>query len=198
MFGQSQTFLLTKDRRQHLEEKESLVGYRERYSVKLMPKSLNARVAPPQSILETAESKNCKGVPLLYLYTSPSEFTLFDTFTVFAFGSAVESIFLVTRAMIITLLDFNYMMKSTVVAMVLYIAAMVVACVVEPFAKQAISFWIAIYIPQLVLLLLFIGRLHTLFRRMVKGEVKGALRSRFKLKTTSVAANPNSDCLASF
>ena len=120
------------------------------------------------------------------------EFTLFQTFSVFAYGSAVESVFLVTRAIIITLLDFKYMMKSTVVAMVLYIAAMVVACVVQPFAKQAISFWIVMYIPQFILVLLFIGRLQTLYRRMVKGEVKGALRSRFEKKMSRVAANTDS------
>lgn len=125
------------------------------------------------------------------------EFTLFHTFTVFAFGSAVESIFVVTRAMIISLLDFNYMLKSTAMTTVLYIAAIVVACVVKPFAKQPISFWIAMYIPQLVLILLFIGRLHTLFRRMVKGDVKGALRSRFKQKMSPFAANPDSDWSAS-
>lgn len=110
------------------------------------------------------------------------EFTLFSTFTTFAFGAAIESLFIVVRAMIITLLDFRYMLQSTVVAMIFYIVAIVVACLVQPFAKQAVSFWIAMYIPQLVLVLLFLGRLHTLSRRMVKGDVKGALRNRFKQK----------------
>eukprot|EP00984_Skeletonema_dohrnii_P000584 scaffold189_cov124-Skeletonema_dohrnii-CCMP3373.AAC.5 len=98
------------------------------------------------------------------------EFTLFRTFSVFAFGAATESLFIVVRAMIITLLDFRYMLQSTVVAMTFYIVAIVVACIVQPFAKQAVSFWIAIYIPQLVLNLLFLGRLHVLSRRMVKGD----------------------------
>ena len=51
-------------------------------------------------------------------------------------------------------------------------SAIVVACScrVQPFAKQAVSFWIVIYIPQLVLALLFLGRLHVLSRRMVKGD----------------------------
>jgi len=110
------------------------------------------------------------------------DFTLFSTFSWFAFGAAVESLFIVVRAMIITLLDFEFMLQSSVVALILYIIAIVVACMVQPFAKQAVSFWIAIYIPQLVLVLLFLGRLHTLHRRMVKGEIKGALRNRFRKK----------------
>jgi hypothetical protein len=105
----------------------------------------------------------------------------------FTQGAAIESLFIVVRAMIITLLDFRYMLQSTVVAMIFYSVAIVVACLVQPFAKQADSFWIAMYIPQLVLVLLFLGRLHTLSRRMVKGDVKGELRNRFKQKLARVA-----------
>ncbi|KAK1734205.1 hypothetical protein QTG54_015208 [Skeletonema marinoi] len=51
------------------------------------------------------------------------EFTLFRTFSVFAFGAATESLLIVVRAMIITLFDFRYMLQSTVavVAMTFYV-----------------------------------------------------------------------------
>jgi hypothetical protein len=87
--------------------------------------------------------------------------------------------------MILTMLDFEYVLKSTVVAMVFYVVAILVASMGNPFGKEAISLWVAMYAPQVVLILLFIGRLHTLFRRLVKGEVKGALRDRFRQKILS-------------
>lgn len=80
------------------------------------------------------------------------------------------------------MLDFEYVLKSTAVATVFYIVAIVVATMGSPFGKEAISLWVAMYVPQVVLVLLFLGRLHTLFRRLVKGEVKGALRDRFRQK----------------
>ncbi|KAL7528201.1 hypothetical protein ACHAWF_002479 [Thalassiosira exigua] len=106
------------------------------------------------------------------------QFTIFNTYSVFAFGVAAESIFLVVRAIIITMLDFDYIVKSTGVAMLFYIAAIAIACVVKPFAKQAISFWIAMYVPHTILVLLFLGRLHCHYKRMAKGEVSGAIKNR--------------------
>jgi hypothetical protein len=112
-------------------------------------------------------------------------FTLYHTYAAFSFGTATESVYIVVRAMILTMLDFEYVLKSTVVAMVFYVVAILVASMSNPFGKEAISLWVAMYAPQVVLILLFIGRLHTLFRRLVKGEVKGALRDRFRQKILS-------------
>jgi hypothetical protein len=78
--------------------------------------------------------------------------------------------------------DFGYILKCTGVATLAYVDAILVASVGNPFGKEAISFWIAMYVPQVVLIVCFVGRLHTLFRRLVKGEVKGALRNRFRRK----------------
>ena len=96
------------------------------------------------------------------------ESSLFYTFAAFSFGASVESIFIMARAIIITLLDFRYILRSTMVAMIFYIVAIILASMIG--MKQAISFWIAMYIPQLVLCLLFLGRLHTLQRRFMKRE----------------------------
>ena len=112
-------------------------------------------------------------------------FTLYHTYAAFSFGTAAESVYIVVRAMILTMLDFEYVLKSTVVAMVFYVVALLLASLGNPFGKEAISLWVAMYVPQVVLSLLFIGRLHTLFRRLVKGEVKGALRDRFRRKILS-------------
>lgn len=137
-----------------------------------------------QNSCEYAFSNEC--VPFFTNVFGPNAtggiFTLNYTYSAFSFGTATESIYIVIRAMMLTMLDFGYIIKSTVVAMIFYIVAITVACQVKPFEKEAISFWIAMYVPQVVLVLLFLGRLHTLFRRMVRGEVKGALRSRFQRK----------------
>ena len=96
------------------------------------------------------------------------ESSLFYTFAAFSFGASVESIFIMARAIIITLLDFRFVLKSIVVAMIFYIAAIILASMMG--MKQAISFWIAMHIPQLVLCLLFLGRLLTLQRRCMKRD----------------------------
>ena len=139
-----------------------------------------------QNSCEYAFSNEC--VPFFTNVFGPNAtggtFTLNHTYNAFSFGTATESVYIVARAIILTMLDFGYIIKSTMVAMIFYIVAITVACRVKPFEKEAISLWIAMYVPQVVLILLFLGRFNTLFRRMVRGELKGAMRSRFRAKTS--------------
>lgn len=113
---------------------------------------------------------------------SGGHFTLYHSYRAFAYGSCVESIYIVTRALMLTCLEFAFVLKSTGVALIFYTIVIIVVSLVEPFAKEAISYWIAMTVPQVVLIILFLGRLHTLFRRMVRGEVNGAMRARFRQK----------------
>lgn len=121
---------------------------------------------------EYAGSTDC--VPFFTNVYGPNvtggRFTLFDTYNAFAFGSIVESIYILVRAIMLTMLEFRYIVRSTGVALIFYIVAIILVSLVQPFAKQAISYWIAIFIPQTVLIVLFLGRLCILFRRMAKGN----------------------------
>ena len=114
------------------------------------------------------------------------DFSLQYTYFAFWFGASIESLFLSARALIVTMLDFGYIVKSTGVALVLYVIALVVASLVQPFARSAIAYFIVMFIPQATLLILFIGRMHTLFRRLVKDEVKGTLRAKFKRRLMGI------------
>mmetsp|Transcript_11282 Transcript_11282/g.23749 ORF Transcript_11282/g.23749 Transcript_11282/m.23749 type:complete len:702 (+) Transcript_11282:462-2567(+) len=98
------------------------------------------------------------------------EYTLPFTYRVFALASSSESIFIIFRAMLLTLMDLDYMMKSTGVAVCTYIAAIVVATQVNPFAEEAIAYIVAMYIPHITLIILFLVRLEVLIRRMARGE----------------------------
>merc|ERR1711933_334677 len=69
--------------------------------------------------------KNAKGA----IYTLPF------TFNAFAFGSSVESVFIIVRAMLLTLMDLDFMVKSSFVAVIMYIIAIVIATQVQPFAE---------------------------------------------------------------
>ena len=75
--------------------------------------------------------------------------------------------------MLLTLMDLDYMMKSTGVALCTYIAAIVVATQVKPFAEEAIAYMVAMFVPHVTLIILFLIRLEVLIRRMARGE-KGA------------------------
>ena len=77
--------------------------------------------------------------------------------------------------------------------MLFYVAAIIVALFAQPFAKQAIAYWIATFVPQVVLILLFLGRLHVQFRRLVKGDASGAMRSRFRQGASRMTGNGNTD-----
>lgn len=115
------------------------------------------------------------------------EYTLSFTFDAFAVGASIEAVFLVLRAAMLTLIDLDYMVKCTILAVVIYIPVIIVATTVQPFAGQAVAFFVAMYIPQFVLSILFVVRFEILIRRIVRGqkgtwETKSA-RSSIKMQS---------------
>lgn len=116
------------------------------------------------------------------------EYTLPFTYRVFAYSSSSESIFIIFRAMLLTLMDLDYMMKSTAVAVCTYIAAIIVATQVKPFAEEAIAYVVAMYVPHITLIILFLVRLEVLIRRMARGE-KGTWNTGKSSKSLRVLAS---------
>ena len=112
------------------------------------------------------------------------EFTLPFTFDVFALGASVEAVFFVLRASLLACVDLDFMLWSTAGAVVVYIPVIIVAVLVPPFGSQAIAFFVAMYIPQVVLIVLFSVRLETLIRRMLKGA-QGPFRGRLSVSGSS-------------
>lgn len=98
------------------------------------------------------------------------EYTLSFTFDAFAVGASIEAVFLVLRATMLALIDLDYMVKCTILAVVIYIPVIIVATTVEPFAGQAVAFFTAMYIPQFVLIILFLVRFEVLIRRISRGQ----------------------------
>jgi hypothetical protein len=100
---------------------------------------------------------------------SGGDFTLFFTFGVFVIGASVEAVFCVLRAVLLSMVDLDFMVRGTVLAIVFYIPAIVVAATVFPFAGHASAFFVAMYLPQVVLCVLFTYRIHTLLQKLLKG-----------------------------
>jgi hypothetical protein len=76
------------------------------------------------------------------------------------------------------------MLWSTAGAVLVYIPAIIVAVLVPPFGSQASAFFVAMYIPQVVLIVLFSVRLEVLIRSMLKG-VKGSWRRRLSVSRST-------------
>ena len=98
-------------------------------------------------------------------------FTLQHTFAALAFGSIIDSISLVLRSILLSLLDFNFLVKATICAVVFaYVPAMYIATFYNaPFQGQAIAYYIAMNIPQLFLVVVFLVRLYNNFQRILNG-----------------------------
>jgi len=99
------------------------------------------------------------------------DFTLQHTFAALAFGSIIDSISLVLRSILLSLLDFNFLVKATICAVVFaYVPAMYIATFYNaPFQGQAIAYYIAMNIPQLFLVVVFLVRLYNYFQRILNG-----------------------------
>jgi len=126
-------------------------------------------------------AKNEQCVPFFTKVFGPNstggDYTLPFTFDVFPVGACVEAVFFVFRAMMLSTVDLDYMLWSTVAAVVVYIPVISVASLAQPFGGHAISFFVAMYIPQFVLIVLFAIRFEMLLRRMEGGN-KGTWSSR--------------------
>ena len=102
---------------------------------------------------------------------SGGDFTLQYTFTALAFGSTVDCINLVLRSILLALLDFDFLVKSTIAAVLVYIPGMYVATSLDTIYRgQAITYYVAMNIPQLFLIFVFLFRLHRNFKRVLNGE----------------------------
>ena len=96
--------------------------------------------------------------------------TLQYTFNAFGVGASIDAIFYVLRATLLSLVDLDYMLWCTGAAVVIYIPVIIIATLVSPFSGQAVAYFVAMYIPQFVLIILFVIRLEILIRRMLRGE----------------------------
>merc|ERR1712224_510071 len=98
------------------------------------------------------------------------EYTLQFTFDVFAAGASIDAVSFVLRSILLACADCDFMLIATGAAVLVYIPTIVVAALVPPFAGQAVSFFVAMYVPQFILTILFLLRIEILVRRMVNGE----------------------------
>lgn len=110
------------------------------------------------------------------------DFTLSFTFNAFAVGASIDALFIVLRAALLALVDLDFMMRSTILAIVIYIPAIAVASLVSPFGGEAVSFFVAMYVPQFILVVLFFFRFEILLRRITRGqnEQKGSWVNKSK------------------
>jgi len=92
------------------------------------------------------------------------------SFDVFSAGAAFEGVFFILQACLLVCMDLDFMLWSTAGAVVVYIPAIIVATLVPPFGSQAAAFFVAMYVPQFVLICLFTVRIELLIRKMLKGE----------------------------
>ena len=98
------------------------------------------------------------------------KFTLPFTFNALAFSQSTDSIFIVLRAVLISMKDFDYLLYSTLAAGFMYIPAiLVVTLAPTDFKDQAISYYIAMNIPQMILILTSLPRIHFNLKRMQNG-----------------------------
>jgi hypothetical protein len=104
------------------------------------------------------------------------DYTLQYTMTALAFGSIIDSISLVLRSILLSLLDFDFLIKSTICAVVFaYIPAMYIATCSSSFGeyefqRTAFAWYIAMNIPQLFLIFVFLIRLYYNFKRLLNGD----------------------------
>ncbi|VEU42942.1 unnamed protein product [Pseudo-nitzschia multistriata] len=120
-----------------------------------------------------AQNSNC--VPFFEAIFGPNAngggFTLQYTFTALAFGAVTDSVSLVLRSVLLALLDFDFLVNSTICAVGVYIPSMYAATCLDTIYKgQAISYYVAMNMPQLVLILVLLVRLKYNFRKVLDGE----------------------------
>lgn len=97
-------------------------------------------------------------------------YTLFMTYDVFAAASSVDVMMLLLRAILVACLDFDFMVVAAVVAGLSYVPAiLVVQFAGLGIEQQAIGYFATMYIPQLVLVLMFLGRLAIIIPRISNG-----------------------------
>jgi hypothetical protein len=135
-----------------------------------------------------AYAKNSQCVPFFTKVFGPNvaggPYTLPFTFDVFSVGAAIEAVFFVLRASLLACMDLDYMLWSTAGAVIVYVPAIIVATVVPPFGSQAAAFFVAMYVPQFVLICLFTVRIELLIRKMLGGE-RGTWGSKASIRRST-------------
>lgn len=99
------------------------------------------------------------------------DFTLFFTYYVFPIAASMDAVLLVLRSVLLTCLDFDFMLYATFAAGLSYIPAICIARFLPTsFQNQAIAFFSAYYVPQFVLTCAFSVRLLIIARKLSTGE----------------------------
>lgn len=102
---------------------------------------------------------------------SGGQWTLKYTFNAMSFASSVDVIAFVTRSILLTLNDFDFALRATLIAAILYIPAIIVATVGnQEFVNQSITLFIVMYLPQFIIAVLFLGRIVQILNKMKRGE----------------------------
>ena len=102
---------------------------------------------------------------------SGGQWTLKYTLNAMSFASSVDVIAFVTRSILLTLNDFDFALRATLIAAILYIPAIIVATVGnQEFVNQSITLFIVMYLPQFVIAVLFWGRIVQILNKMKRGE----------------------------
>ena len=98
-------------------------------------------------------------------------FTLFFTYYVFGIAGSIAALSTILRGILLTLLEFDYCLKVTIIAAIAYIPAI---CVVQfapfEFQKQAIAYFSAALVPPAVMIILFFFKVIVDLRKVKKGE----------------------------
>ena len=75
------------------------------------------------------------------------------------------------RSILLTLNDFDFALKATLISAVVYIPAIIVATMGgQEFVDQSITLFIVMYLPQFVISVLFFGRIVQILNKMKNGE----------------------------
>eukprot|EP00587_Corethron_hystrix_P016726 CAMPEP_0113331158 /NCGR_PEP_ID=MMETSP0010_2-20120614/22299_1 /TAXON_ID=216773 ORGANISM="Corethron hystrix, Strain 308" /NCGR_SAMPLE_ID=MMETSP0010_2 /ASSEMBLY_ACC=CAM_ASM_000155 /LENGTH=519 /DNA_ID=CAMNT_0000194325 /DNA_START=518 /DNA_END=2077 /DNA_ORIENTATION=+ /assembly_acc=CAM_ASM_000155 len=107
------------------------------------------------------------------------------TYYVFPIAACIEIAVLLLRTFLLTLLDFDFMLYATIAAGISYIPSIAVVYVVPfGFQKEAIAFFAAYYVPQLVLVVCFGIRLVVVVEKLKKDE-EGPWTQKKKIRRMS-------------
>ena len=98
-------------------------------------------------------------------------FTLPFTYSIFPLAASLESILLILRSILLTCLEFDFMVKATIAAGISYIPAIaVVQYIPLDFQQQAIAYFAAVYVPQVVLIGCISVKLVSVLGKITRGE----------------------------
>ena len=120
-------------------------------------------------------------------------FTLPFTYSIFPLAASLESILLILRAILLSCLEFDFMVKATIAAGISYIPAIaVVQYIPLDFQQQAIAYFAAVYVPQVVLIGCISVKLVSVLRKITRGEPgpwsqKKEQRASMKIRDSDMA-----------